>query len=56
MEPTTRRFSCTQCGKCCNRSPEVQLSEAAALADVFAFSLMFRLYSLPQQLSDTGNR
>ena len=46
------RFACTQCGKCCNRSPEVELSEAAPLADVFVFRLMFRLYSLPNQLSD----
>ena len=32
---------------CCNRSPEVELSEAAALADVFVFRLLFRLYILP---------
>lgn len=43
-----RRFACTQCGKCCNRSPEVELSEAAALADVFVFRLMFRLYQMPR--------
>lgn len=43
-----RRFACTQCGKCCNRSPEVELSEAAALANVFVFRLMFRMYSLPR--------
>lgn len=43
-----RRFACTQCGACCNRSPEVELSEAAALADVFVFRLMFRLYTLPR--------
>jgi Fe-S-cluster containining protein len=42
------RFACTQCGACCNRSPEVELSEAAPLADVFVFRLMFRLYSLPR--------
>lgn len=36
------------CGACCNRSPEVELSEAAALVDVFVFRLMFRLYSLPR--------
>jgi Fe-S-cluster containining protein len=48
MEPAMKRFSCTQCGKCCNRSPEVALSEAAALADVFVFRLMFRLYWLPR--------
>lgn len=47
-----QRFACTQCGKCCNRSPEVQLSEAAALADLFVFRLMFRLYWLPDQLGD----
>jgi Fe-S-cluster containining protein len=42
-----QRFSCTRCGACCNRSPETELSEAAALADVFVFRLMFRLHSLP---------
>lgn len=46
------RFACTQCGKCCNRAPEVELSEAAALADVFVFRMMFRLYWLPQQARD----
>jgi Fe-S-cluster containining protein len=46
-----RRFACTQCGACCNRSPEVELSEAAALSDVFVFRLMFRLYHLPRSLA-----
>lgn len=46
------RFACTQCGKCCNRSPEVELSEAASLADTFVFRLMFRFYWLPEKLSD----
>ena len=46
-----RHFACTQCGACCNRSPEVELSEAAALSDVFVFRLMFRLYHLPRSLS-----
>jgi Fe-S-cluster containining protein len=45
---TVLRFACTQCGKCCNRSPEVELSEAAALADVFVFRLMFRIYERPR--------
>jgi len=48
MNGATRRFACTQCGKCCDRSPEVELCEAAALADVFVFRLMFRLHSLPK--------
>ena len=47
IDATTRRFACTQCGRCCNRSPEVEVSEAAALADVFVFRLLFRLYTLP---------
>ena len=51
-ESAAQRFACTQCGKCCNRTPEVELSEAAALADVFVFRLMFRLYWLPQHLRD----
>ncbi|MBA3511584.1 hypothetical protein [Sphingomonas sp.] len=52
MDSSLRRFACTQCGKCCNRSPEVELSEAAGLADVFVFRLMFRMYWLPDQLRD----
>lgn len=52
--PQTRRdlrFACTSCGACCNRSPQVALSEAAALSDVFVFRLMFRLYDLPRTLA-----
>jgi Fe-S-cluster containining protein len=52
MEATVRRFACTACGKCCDRSPEVELGEAAALADVFVFRLMFRLHWLPKRLKD----
>lgn len=52
MEAAVKRFGCTACGRCCNRSPEVQLAEAAMLADVFVFRLMFRLYSLPNELKD----
>jgi Fe-S-cluster containining protein len=48
MHGDVRRFACTQCGKCCNRSPEVELSEAAALADVFVFRLMFRIHERPR--------
>jgi Fe-S-cluster containining protein len=52
MEAGQRHFACTQCGACCDRSPEVQLSEAAPLADIFVFRLMFRLYWLPTRVSD----
>jgi Fe-S-cluster containining protein len=45
------RFACTSCGACCDRSPEVLLSEAAALADIFVFRLMFRLYELPRTVA-----
>jgi Fe-S-cluster containining protein len=48
QSPGESRFACTSCGACCNRSPEVQLSEAAALSDMFVFRLMFRLYELPR--------
>jgi Fe-S-cluster containining protein len=51
VEAGVQRFACTACGKCCNRSPEVEMSEAAALADVFVFRLMFRFYVLPRTLS-----
>jgi Fe-S-cluster containining protein len=51
-EPAEQRFACTQCGKCCNRAPEVELSEAAALADDFVFRLSFRLYQAPRALAD----
>ncbi len=50
--PDALRFACTGCGACCTRSPEVLLSEAAALSDVFVFRLMFRLYSLPKSYAD----
>lgn len=53
MTTTVRRFACTGCGMCCDRSPEVGLSEAAPLADVFVFRLMFRLYWLPQKERDS---
>jgi Fe-S-cluster containining protein len=52
VEARVRHFACTQCGKCCNRSPEVELSEAAGLSDVFVFRLMFRLYWFPDRVSD----
>ena len=47
-----RRFACTQCGQCCNRAPELELGEAAALVDVFVLRLMLRIYSLPRSLAD----
>lgn len=52
MESCVQRFACTACGKCCNRSPEVELSEAAALANLFAFRLMFRVHRWPGALRD----
>lgn len=47
---SVRHFACTQCGRCCNRSPEVELSEAAPFADDFVFQLMFRVYRLPDRI------
>ena len=52
MEKAIKRFACSACGRCCSRSPEIELGEAAALADVFVFRLMFRIYWLPKQLKD----
>lgn len=52
MNPGDRHFACTQCGKCCDRSPEVELGEAAGLADQFVFRLMFRLYRWPRHVAD----
>ena len=46
------RFACTQCGKCCDRSPELELGEAAKLADQFVFRLLFRLYRWPRNIAD----
>ena len=51
-EASVQRFACTACGACCNRAPEVELSEAASLADDFVFRLMFRLYRAPRALAD----
>lgn len=42
-----RRFACTACGLCCNSGPEMELSEATALADKFITSLYFRVWALP---------
>ena len=47
-----RHFACTQCGRCCNRAPELELGEAAELADVFVLQLLMRIYSLPRSASD----
>jgi Fe-S-cluster containining protein len=49
-----RHFACTQCGQCCNRAPELELGEAAALVDVFVLRLLMRIYSLPRSVSDYG--
>jgi hypothetical protein len=55
VDEGVRPFACTQCGKCCNRSPEVQLSEAAALSNVFVFQLLFRICRLPRRApNDVG--
>ena len=58
-EPTgagreVRRFSCTSCGKCCDRGPEMELGEATALADQFVTRVIFKLHSLP--LYEHGKR
>lgn len=42
-----RRFACTSCGKCCNSGPEMELSEATALADKFITSLCLSVWRLP---------
>jgi len=47
MQSGARRFACTSCGRCCNRGPEMELSEATALAGTFVTSLLFRVHSLP---------
>ena len=52
MSQPERRFACTQCGKCCDRSPELELGEAAGLADQFVFRLLFRLYRWPRNVAD----
>ncbi len=52
MSQSERRFACTQCGKCCDRSPELELGEAAGLADQFVFRLLFRLYRWPRNVAD----
>jgi len=44
---SVRRFACTSCGRCCTSGPEMELSEAAALADKFVTSLFLKVWSLP---------
>jgi len=51
MPSQARHFACTSCGRCCNRGPEIELSEATALADRFVTSITFKAHSLP-----TSNR
>ena len=53
MDVRIQHFACTQCGRCCDRSPEVELSEAAGLADVFVFRLMFRMHWLADHPPDS---
>ncbi len=45
--PRARRFACTSCGMCCNSGPEMELSEATALADKFITTLYLRIWTLP---------
>jgi Fe-S-cluster containining protein len=42
-----RRFACTSCGKCCDAGPEMELSEATALADKFILSLCLGVWRFP---------
>lgn len=42
-----RRFACNACGQCCNRGPEIELGEAASLADTFITSILFKAHSVP---------
>lgn len=42
-----RRFACTSCGKCCDSGPEMELSEATALADRFITALYLRIWTIP---------
>ena len=47
MPSEVRRFACTACGRCCTRGPEMELGEAAGLANTFILSLLFKVHSLP---------
>ena len=44
---SVRHFACTGCGQCCDNGPDIELSEATALADCFVTSLLFRVVNLP---------
>jgi Fe-S-cluster containining protein len=54
LSERARRFACTACGKCCNSGPEMELSEAAPLADKFITSLHFRIWALPLSVAARG--
>lgn len=56
MPQPTLHFSCTACGGCCNRNPEVELSETLGLADAFIFRLMLRPYDIPATPADLGRK
>ena len=47
-----RNFACTMCGKCCNRSPEVELTETLDLSGDFVFWLCFSLSELPLSIKE----
>ena len=52
-----RSFSCTACGKCCDRGPEMELGESLQLADTFLLSLLFKVHSLPRnERTETARR
>lgn len=50
--PNERHFACTMCGKCCNRSPEVELAETLDLSSDFVFWLCFSVSELPLSIKD----
>lgn len=49
-------FACTSCGKCCTTPPEMTVTEAIALGDVFVPSLVYKVARAPKEGNEVGLR
>src|SRR5262245_35404799 len=47
-------FACTACGRCCAEGPEMTITEAIELGDVFVPSLLYRLTRIPKSENEAA--